>query len=345
MTTNPISTMSDDELIGTTMKVAGDQRRVTVDLLALLAELDARRLYLGQGCSSLFAYCTQVLHFSEHEAYHRIETGRAARHFPVILGLVADGSITTTTVALLRPHLTPENHQALLAAARHKSKREVEQQIACLAPRPDPRSIVRRIAADSATVTASMADAAGPILLSANAGPAREAKPPASVPIASAPRPKIQPLASDRYLLRVPLTAAGHANLRRAQDLLGHAEPNGGPTAVVERALALLVDHLERRKAAKVATPRVSMCRTSGRSRHIPASVRREVWARDAGRCAFAGPRGRCTETARLEFHHIVPFALGGPATAANIALRCRAHNGHESQQCLGQWSRAGDRC
>jgi hypothetical protein len=35
-------------------------------LLALLMELDARRLYLGEGCSSLFTYCTQVLHLSEH---------------------------------------------------------------------------------------------------------------------------------------------------------------------------------------------------------------------------------------------------------------------------------------
>ena len=53
--------------------------------LALLAEVDARRLYLGEGCSSLFTYCTQVLHLSEHAAYHRIEAARAARQYPVIL--------------------------------------------------------------------------------------------------------------------------------------------------------------------------------------------------------------------------------------------------------------------
>ena len=115
----------------------GDERHVTAELLALLGEVDSRRLYLGEGCSSLFTYCTQVLHLSEHAAYHRIEAARAARRFPIILDLVADGSVTLTTVAMLRPHLTPENHESLLAAARHKSKREVEHQIACLAPRPD----------------------------------------------------------------------------------------------------------------------------------------------------------------------------------------------------------------
>ena len=45
---------------------------------AALAELDARRLYLAQGCSSLFAYCTSVLHYSEHGAFNRIEVARAA---------------------------------------------------------------------------------------------------------------------------------------------------------------------------------------------------------------------------------------------------------------------------
>jgi hypothetical protein len=45
-------------------------------------ELDTRRLYLGEGCSSLFTYCTQVLHLSEHAAYNRIETARAARFSP-----------------------------------------------------------------------------------------------------------------------------------------------------------------------------------------------------------------------------------------------------------------------
>jgi hypothetical protein len=37
-----------------------------------------------------------------------------------------------------------------------------------------------------------------------------------------------------------------------------------------------------------------------------------------------------------LEFHHVVPFALGGPSTVENLALRCRAHNNHESEQRFG---------
>ena len=82
MTTNSINSMSDSELLGRIVRVAGAGRHLTADLLALIGECDTRRLYLGEGCSSLFTYCTQVLHFSEHAAYHRIEGARAARQFP-----------------------------------------------------------------------------------------------------------------------------------------------------------------------------------------------------------------------------------------------------------------------
>ena len=148
-----IEVMPDRELLKRLMRVADSERYLTANLLALLGECDARRLYLGEGCSSLFTYCTQVLHFSEHAAYHRIEAARAARQFPIILEMVADGSVTLTTVALLRPHLTPDNHRRLLGAARHHTKREVEYQIACLAPKPDAQTVIRRQPASARDLT------------------------------------------------------------------------------------------------------------------------------------------------------------------------------------------------
>ena len=160
----PVDRLSDHELLDATERTATDERLLTAELLALLGEVDARRLYLGQSCASLFTYCTQVLHFSEHAAYHRIEAARAAWQFPVILDMVAEGALTLTTVTLLRPHLTTQNHAALLEAARHKSKREVEHQIACLAPRPDERTVVRKLA--PAVQVASPALAAAPAPLS-----------------------------------------------------------------------------------------------------------------------------------------------------------------------------------
>jgi hypothetical protein len=137
--------LSDTSLIVEVKRLAADERRATAALIASLAEVDARRLYLGEGCASLFAYCTRVLHLSEHAAYTRIEGARTVRRFPMVLQRLADGELTLTAVTLLRPHLTDENCTELLDKARHATKRDVEQLVASIAARPDAPAIVRRL--------------------------------------------------------------------------------------------------------------------------------------------------------------------------------------------------------
>ena len=144
----------------------------------------------------------------------------------------------------------------------------------------------------------------------------------------------------DRYKLQVTISHETHDKLRRAQDLFRHTEPHGDVAAILDRALGLLLADLERRRCAATAAPRCGSPST-GRTRYIPAAVRREVWRRDQGQCAFVGGRGRCRETGFLEFHHVEPFAEGGPATVANIELRCRAHNQYEAALFFGDGSDA----
>src|SRR6186713_3196632 len=137
--------LTDAQLIDEVKLLTGRERNATALLIASLAELDARRLYLGEGFSSLFTYCTRCLHLSEHAAYGRIEAARAARKWPMILELLADGSLTLTSVCLLAKHLTADNHRQLLEAAKGKTKREIEQQIAALRPLPAVPSMVRKL--------------------------------------------------------------------------------------------------------------------------------------------------------------------------------------------------------
>ena len=74
--------LSDGQLLADVKRLAADEQQATAALVACLAELDARRLYLGEGCASLFTYCTQVLHLSEHAAYGRIEAAVRRGAFP-----------------------------------------------------------------------------------------------------------------------------------------------------------------------------------------------------------------------------------------------------------------------
>ena len=143
------TSLSDDQLLTETKRLAACERRATAALLRSLMEVDSRRLYLREGCSSLFTYCTQVLHLSEGAAYNRIEAARAARRFPSVLTGLEDGSLTLASVRLLAPHFTPENHGQLMAAARHKSKRDVELLVATLAPKCSAPTVLRRLPAEA----------------------------------------------------------------------------------------------------------------------------------------------------------------------------------------------------
>lgn len=149
------------------------------------------------------------------------------------------------------------------------------------------------------------------------------------------PRPVVESLAPERFKLQVTIGRATRDKLRRVQDLLRHTVPSGDLAVILDRALDLLLADLERQKLAAAARPRPGRAPAAG-SRHIPAAVRRAVWTRDGGRCAFTGASGRCDETGFLEFHHLRPYAAGGAATEENIQLRCRAHNQHEADLFFG---------
>ena len=327
--------LSDTDLLAEAKTLAARERSATVQLIAALEEIDARRLYLPQGCRSMFTYCTEVLHLSESAAYARIEVARAVRRFPRILALLEAGAITLTTVGLLTAHLTDENYERLLESATHKSKRQVEDIVAALRPQPPVPSVVRKLPSAAAPEPLSK-------LISAADGEAdpiahlEGLRSPQIAPIPPVRPAIIAPLSPERYKLQLTISKETHDTLRRVQDLMRHTNPTGDPAVIFDRALAMLLNSLEKAKLGRTDRPRGTTRAVSATSRHIPATVKREVSKRDGERCAFVGDAGRCTETGGLEYHHVVPFAEGGALIASNIQLRCRAHNGYEAEQWFG---------
>jgi 5-methylcytosine-specific restriction endonuclease McrA len=328
------ASLADTELLAEVHRLAGNERHATAQLIAALGELDARRLYLGEGCSSLFTWCTQVLHLSEHAAYGRIEAARAAQKWPVILDMLADGSLHLTAVALLRRHLTVENHLELLAAARHRTKREVEEIIAALQPQPAVPSTVRKLP-EPKTPSPVASPFLNPLMPEVPSSPPASAVHSGAFTPTAAGRTEVKPLAPERYKVQFTVSRETHQLLREAQDLLRHRLPSGDIGRIFERALTRLVEELRRTRHAAVDRPRAAQP-ASSRTRDVPAAVQRAVWARDGGRCAFVGAAGRCTERGFLEYHHVVPFADGGETTVENLELRCRAHNGYEAERWFG---------
>jgi hypothetical protein len=100
------------------------------------------------------------------------------------------------------------------------------------------------------------------------------------------------------------------------------------------------LEKLESKRYGKAKNPRKSVeeTDTSASSRNIPAPVKRAVYERDQGRCRFEDQNGRrCTETKRLEYHHVKPFGRGGDHRPENVQLRCRTHNLYQGELDYGK--------
>jgi hypothetical protein len=147
----------------------------------------------------------------------------------------------------------------------------------------------------------------------------------------------VKPLAPERYEVRFTASAETCEKLRLAQDMLRHAVPTGDTAEIIDRALTVLLEDLARRKFAATDRPRASRGAAPG-SRYVAAKVRRAVWIRDLGRCAYVANTGhRCNTRSFVEFHHLEPYGVGGEATVETMELRCRAHNNYEAELFYGR--------
>jgi hypothetical protein len=169
------------------------QHLSTATLLALIAEVDERLLYLPAGYPSMYSYCVHELRLSREAALKRIHAARAARQFEGVLDAVAEGRLHLTGVVLLAPHLTPENAGELLAAATHQTKAEIERLLAERFPRPD---LPTRVEALAPFLTAE-AGAGHVQEQSKSHAPGRVESP--------APRAKVTPLSAQKFALQATI--------------------------------------------------------------------------------------------------------------------------------------------
>src|SRR5262249_7494337 len=122
-----VGELSNEELLSGVLASFGEERRWIARVVAYLAEIDRRKLYVEAACPSLFEFCRLRLGMSEGEAFRRMTAARLAERFPTIVDLLDHGEIHLSALVLLRDHLTDDNHEALLQEASGKSKVEVAE--------------------------------------------------------------------------------------------------------------------------------------------------------------------------------------------------------------------------
>lgn len=351
--------LDDSELLSGFAQVVGQDCQTKADLIAKIAEVDRRKLYLGKAHSSLFRYCVDRFNMPEGTTGRRIHAARTARRYPVIFEMVAQGDLHLTGVGMLATHLTEENHLELLAATRRMSTRRIEHLLAEWFPKPDVMDTIRKMPQPRAggpapnggeqppagSVDTPAREAAEGVAPEPGARPVLQMTPPAMK------RGKLTPLAPGRFKVELTADQELHDMLLQAQAFMRHKNPKGDLATIIKEAMRLLLDDVKRKKFG--ATKRSKTSAKSGQrateqaerksstegknSRYIPAEVRRAVAERDGYRCAFVSEDGqRCTETGFIEFQHTEPHGKGGPPTVENITLYCQAHNAYAAAQDYG---------
>jgi hypothetical protein len=330
--------LSDQTLLRDLAERLARERGNTAELLADLAEVDARRLYAPAGYSTMRDYCIRELHLSQDAAYKRIQAARTAREFPAIFEAVADGGLHLTAVCLLAPYLTPDNAAELLGVAVHRSKAEIQRLLADRFPQSELLGLVETLPAALPIQPEQLAPGPEGISERSAAGAGALAGPLAPAQVQTlVERSRLKPLAPQRFALQVSIGQSTHDKLRHVQALLSHQIPSGDLAKVLDFALDAAVQLLEKRKFAATTQPRPSQRRSTAGERYVPAAVKRAVWKRDGGQCTFVSQDGqRCQARKFLEFDHATPMARGGEATVGSIRLRCRAHNQYTAECAFG---------
>lgn len=328
------------------------------------------------GYSSMIEYCESALDMSDAEAGLRLYVARLGRRFPHALELLAASELNISGLKLLAPHLTAENCVQLLDRARKKSKREIEIMLAEFAPKPDVPARTRKLPVARGSRVGASRSVAEPLALSLApdctaipGSPAAGVQPSAAMPSllrehVISPQPararvaSTTPLSPGRFKLQLTLGQEAHDKLEQLRELLRHQNPSGDLAPIIERATLELLEHTMKKRFAQTKCPRTEhgwpraraaqearveqrpdSREQKARSRYIPRSVVREVYARDAGQCRYVSPDGRrCTSRGFLEFHHHeTTHARGGEAIPANLRLACRAHNALYAERDYGR--------
>jgi 5-methylcytosine-specific restriction endonuclease McrA len=301
-----------------------NEKRELVLFLIELADFDAGKLALELGYPSTLGCLVTELRLSESSACRRIAAARLLARFPQIAGYLLASRLTLMTLVALKEVLEDSNVDELLERASGLSEPEVRQLVLRM----------RLGGMGSSTVAATPVAAtvaADPVATSA--GSASKVEPAVSFKERAT-------VASGEELQPVTLWVGREfrEELEAVRTLLGHAVPDGRREDVLLHVLRAQRKVLERRRygSRKGATP--DSPPSDSRTGYIPAAVRREVYHRDGGTCAFVGEeRRRCGSTLRLEYQHVMPLGRGGPSTVENVTLFCRAHNLLQARRDFGE--------
>ena len=340
--------------------VRAEKRNVALVILHI-AEISRRKAELECGYKNIFEYCVKRLKLSEGSVARRLQVANVARRFPQLLHALADNGISLTVAGLLAPHLTEDNVDKLLSECAGMSKREVEEVLVALKPKPVFKPSIRKrpsLTQDSnQPPTAEKHQERQIEKLIEPPSPTSAVETPSPRPPTPSPN-MLQPAKPDLFNFRFSADGAFKEKFERLAQVLGVENPLMNMAEIFERAVEISLEkndpkkkherRLARKHKQKMRTEksRPGKIRTKGAlsggdgksaSRYIPSEVRGRVFERAGHQCEYKARDGtRCSSRTGLEIEHERPFAIYRSHEETYLKVLCHRHNRFMAERVYG---------
>lgn len=285
----------DDELLRKTRELVEEERRIGVEVLHHLKEIELRKLYLERG-------------YPSGAAQRRIDAMRLLKELPEIEEKIKTGRLSLCTASRVQSFLRRQESRA--GSARTEEALELRE---ALAKKSNRLELVELLEGKSTRdVERKLAEIAPGI----------------------ATRESATYESADRLKLTLSMSEELHRDLLKLKSLLSHRNPTMSWEGLLAELAKIALDRLDperkaKRKSAPLPTLETAAMKHKISSRFIPRAVKNAVFRRDDARCAFVDPATgrRCDSQYQLQFDHVIPYARGGGTTMENLRLLCAAHN------------------
>ena len=327
------------------------ERKIGVQILEILLEIEKRKAYSELHYESLFTFCVKELKFSESQAFQRIQAMHALKNNPELKQKIETGSMSVSTVSQVQVYLrqekaqgiqrTQEERNALFEQFDHKTSKEVKTEIQELKGEriklklfldldEEAETLWKAFKAATAHQTLSDDLNAFKLLLKSwlNQKSQQKAK---NVTVvqntnsSSTPQANLQ--RSDSGSIKVTRsTVSSYKHPTFSTN--NHSTVNSSISSEVNSEVSSAANLTDCPNAA-TSSPANSTATSSQikppeikpRSRYISIKIKKQVFARDQHQCTH------CKSKHALTLEHIQPFALGGKHTIDNLKVLCRSCN------------------
>lgn len=325
---------SDEMLVSELKKMVAEERRLLIQILHYLREVESRKLYLSRGFRNLFLFATQELGYSAGAAGRRIRAMRLIKEIPQVEEKIESGKLSLSVAAQVQGFIWREDQKREEADAEPISKSEkleLIEQMEGVSSRECEEKLI------------------------------------AISPEAKVPQEKTKPITQNKTLIQFVADERLMKKIEKLKYLLAHQNYEGRYDKLFEKVVDMALEKLDpekremRRAKKRVTRNRIdegknelessdnsdslfslqqfqlsevtSASEWNLRNRHIPQAVRDKVWVRDHGECQYKDPAtGRaCGSKHGVQLDHIKLYSAGGEHMPQNLRLLCGAHNRHRN--------------